>query len=148
MHRVYNGGVDVSIDVSQTLKGLDFTWKKLDNSVEFATEQVGMAAVAVMKSLIQGRHKAGTPTPSAQGSPPTNITGNLRRSISSNVKRGFGLSYTATVGPTMIYSRALELGMGKNNVKYPFVLPAARIMLLTGRARVTYVNALRFALSK
>jgi hypothetical protein len=140
--------MEVNIQLDNALKGLEVKNTEFLAAVEFATTQTGLDAVTVMKNQIKGAHKRGTPTPSKPNSPPTNITGNLRRSISSNVKRGFGLSYTATVGPTMIYSRALELGMGKNNVKYPFVLPTATIMLTTGRARATYVSALRYALSK
>lgn len=140
--------MEVKVNVRDALKGLDVKNVNALAAIEFATTQVGFEAVAVMKNQIQGAHKRGTPTPSKPNTPPTNVTGNLRRSISSNVKRGFGLSYTATVGPTMIYSRALEMGMGKSGVKYPFVLPTARIMLTTGRARATYVSALRYALSK
>lgn len=140
--------MNVKINVTDAIKGLEVKNLNINTAAEFATTQVGLDAVTVMKSLIVGSHKRGTPTPSRPNSPPTNITGNLRRSISSSTKQGFGASYIATVGPTMIYSRALELGMGKNNVKYPFVLPTAKIMLTTGRARATYVNALRYALSK
>jgi hypothetical protein len=140
--------MDVKVNVKDALKGLDVKNLNVLTAVEFATQQTGLDAVTVMKSLITGGHKMGTPTPSKPNSPPTNVTGNLRRSISSSTKRGFGLSYIATVGPAMIYSRALELGMGNNNTKYPFVLPTAKIMLTTGRARATYVNALRYALSK
>jgi hypothetical protein len=140
--------MEVNIELGNTLKDLDVKNLNILTAIEFATTQTGLDAVTVMKSLITGAHKKGTPTPSSPGQPPTNITGNLRRSISSSVKRGFGLSYIATVGPTMIYSRALELGMGDDNVKYPFVLPTATIMLTTGRARTTYVSALRYALSK
>jgi hypothetical protein len=140
--------MNVKVNVQDALKGLDVKNVDFLEAIEYATTQTGLDAVTVMKSLIVGGHKMGTPTPSRPGQPPTNVTGNLRRSISSNVQQGFGLSYTATVGPGMIYSRSLELGMGKNNVKYPFVFPTATIMLTTGRARATYVRALRYALSK
>ena len=140
--------MNVNVNVSDAIKGLDIKNANFLTAVEFATTQVGLEAVSVMKSQIKGAHKRGTPTPSRPNTPPTNITGNLRRSISSSTKRGFGLSYIATVGPGMIYSRALELGMGKNNVKYPFVLPTAKIMITGGRARAIYVNALRYAVSK
>jgi hypothetical protein len=139
--------MNVKVNVSDALKGLDAKNADFLRAINFATTQVGYEAVAVMKNQIQGAHKSGTPTPSAPNTPPTNITGNLRRSITSTSRRGFGLTYIATVGPGMVYSRALELGMGKNNVKYPFVLPTAKIMINTGRARATYVSALRYALS-
>jgi len=140
--------MEVNIKLDATLKGLDTKNKDFLAAIEFATTQTGLDAASVMRSLIVGGHKKGTPTPSRPGQPPTNVTGTLRRYISSNVKQGFGLSYIATVGSTVHYSRNLELGMGKNNVKYPFILPTARIMLTTGRARATYVRALRYALSK
>ena len=140
--------MDVKVNVRDALKGLDVKNADFLTAIEFATIQTGLDAATVMKSLIVGGHKMGTPTPSKPGQPPTNVTGTLKKYISSNVKRGFGLSYIAIVGSTAVYSKNLELGMGKNNVKYPFILPTARIMLTTGRARATYVRALRYALSK
>ena len=140
--------MDVVVKVSDTIKGLDVVDANALKAIEFATTQVGEVARDSMKNLIKGGHKMGTPTPSRPNTPPTNVTGKLRGSISTSVKRGFGNSYIATVGPGVHYARNLELGMGRYNTKYPFVAPTAKIMLSNGRARSVYVNALRYALSK
>jgi len=59
---------------------------------------------------------------------PNVISGALRRSITTTVRReGFG-DYTASVYPTMVYARAVELGnkRWKQDVKYPYLMPAAK----------------------
>ena len=60
------------------------------------------------------------------GEGPNVVSGDLRRSIKTKMRRqGFG-SYTATVGPSMVYGRAVELGnpSWKSGVKYPYLVPA------------------------
>ena len=142
--------MDVRADTQKTEKGILALNKKIENAVYFATREVAMVATAEMKKQIRGGHKAGTPTPSAPNTPPTNITGNLRRSIRPVVKKGFGNQYTATVGAYMVYARALELGhpRWRSGLKYPFVEPTGRIMATNNRARNIYVNALRHVLGK
>jgi hypothetical protein len=63
---------------------------------------------------------------------PNVVSGDLRRSIHTTLKPGFGGKYTATVSPTVLYARAVELG-GKNwqgqpwrNGGYPYMGPAYR----------------------
>lgn len=67
------------------------------------------------------------------GSPPNWITGNLMRSVTTEMPRpGKGFStYKAITGPTAIYSRQLEMGGGvwKSGVKYPYVQPSYERML-------------------
>jgi hypothetical protein len=63
-----------------------------------------------------------------EGKGPNVISGSLRRSITTTIKRqGFG-DYVASVYPTMIYARAVELGnrRWKSRVKYPYLMPAAK----------------------
>lgn len=60
------------------------------------------------------------------GHPPMNRTGNLRRSITGE-KSSLGFAhYYAVVGPTMVYSRRVELGGGKwkSGTKFPYMQPA------------------------
>jgi len=61
------------------------------------------------------------------GQPPMNRTGNLRRSITgAKAREGFA-KYSATVGPTMVYSRAVELGGAPNwhnGENFPYMKPA------------------------
>ena len=58
--------------------------------------------------------------------PPQKRTGTLQRSITGKKDReGFG-TYTAVVGPGIIYGRRLELGGGnwKQGIKFPYMQPA------------------------
>lgn len=64
--------------------------------------------------------------PAVSGQPPKNRTGNLRRSIrGQKFREGFG-SYSAIVGPTIIYGRRVELGGGNwpEGVNFPYMKPA------------------------
>jgi hypothetical protein len=73
-----------------------------------------------------GKHAPGQPHIPGTGPGPNAGTGLLRRSISVHTKKGFG-NYVASVGPTVVYSRAVELGhpRWKSGVKYPYLRPAA-----------------------
>lgn len=137
----------VTVDDKGAILGVTHMSEKLLEAIKFATEQVGFVAVEQMQGLIKGHHKMGTPTPSRRGTPPTNVTGFLRNSIRSTTT-GFKDRYTVVVGPHAVYARALEFGIGKNKVKYPFVAPTAKIMREKNRARNIYVNALRDVTSK
>lgn len=61
---------------------------------------------------------------------PNRRTGNLANSFRRDVREGFG-DYIASVYPTAVYSRVLELGGGSNwrgepwgsEVKYPYMSP-------------------------
>lgn len=62
--------------------------------------------------------------------PPMNRTGNLRRSIHGERFDGGFAKYSAIVGPSVIYARAVELGgpyappSWKDGQKFPFMSPA------------------------
>jgi hypothetical protein len=88
---------------------------RLDAATEAATAE-GVSAIERQAKLELSRaaHPRGTPTPSAPGEPPAAITGTLRRSMRSTTARrvGFG-SYSAQVGPTVVYARAQELGIDR-----------------------------------
>jgi phage gpG-like protein len=65
--------------------------------------------------------------PAISGQPPKNRTGNLRRSITGKkAQEGFA-SYSAVVGPTTVYARAVELGGAPtwiNGEHFPYMKPA------------------------
>jgi hypothetical protein len=87
---------------------------------------LGLEADAKRMSQAGGSHPAGTKTPASPGGPPAAITGNLTRSIvASPTVKGFN-GYEATVGPGMVYARALEFGnpLWKSGVRYPYMAPA------------------------
>lgn len=91
-----------------------------------------------------GSHKRGTKREAGGGDGPNVITGNLRRSIKTELRQGFG-SYVATVGPTMIYARQVELGGGrwKSGVKYPYLKPALDELQSSGALQRVFLTAFR-----
>ena len=67
------------------------------------------AMVKIQLSLTS--HKKGTPTPSPPGSPPSLVSGALRRSIQVEGPAQSGTAaWTVHVGPTIVYGRIQELG--------------------------------------
>jgi hypothetical protein len=86
----------------------------------------------------------------ATGGGPNVVTGALRRSIRTDIVRGFG-NYVAVakVGPTVEYARAVELG-GKNwgGVKYPYLEPAARTLIMNGTLNRIFVSAVKREIAK
>lgn len=103
------------------LDGLDAMLSALDGlgeRVEAATPG-GLTKAAhhveamVKLELSRTSHPRGTPTPSPPGSPPSLISGALRRSIQVEGPRPTGGGrWTAQIGPTIIYGRIQELGGG------------------------------------
>jgi len=121
---------------------------KVDLAVRQAITAMATEATRAIKSEIKGHHPMGTPTPSSAGSPPTNVTGNLRRSVRFEVKQmGFG-DYYAVAGPTAIYGRALEMGRDDwGGVNYPFVAPAKQKLMSSGKLKQIYTDSIRAALA-
>jgi hypothetical protein len=68
----------------------------------------------------------------------------LKRSIKTTYRSGLGV-YTAEVGPTMIYARQVEKGGGKwpAGVKYPYLEPAALMLLKNGTLTRVFTTAVR-----
>jgi hypothetical protein len=65
--------------------------------------------------------------PAISGQPPKNRTGNLKRSITGEKARQGFASYSAIVGPTAIYGRAVELGGAptwRDGQHFPYMKPA------------------------
>lgn len=99
----------------------------IESAGEYALSQVAFAVEAQAKrNALTGQHPRGKGHIPGTGPGPNRVTGNLIRSITTEVRQGFG-TYTASVFPTMIYSRAVELGnpRWKSGVKYPYLAPAA-----------------------
>ena len=97
---------------------------KLEAAAVYALSQVAFAIEAEAKKNFQGTHKrGGRHVPNSTGGPNV-VTGALRRSINTEIRKGFG-TYEAKVFPTMIYARAVELGLS-NGARYPYLMPAAR----------------------
>jgi hypothetical protein len=80
----------------------------MDKGAMAARDEMMLALIQLSKELIEGKRPKGEKATSGQ--PPMNRTGNLRRSIrGEKFRKGFA-SYSAIVGPTIIYGRAVELG--------------------------------------
>jgi len=82
----------------------------MDKGAENARNEMMLSLIQLSKEQIEGRRSKGEKAISGQ--PPMNRTGNLRRSIRGEKFRTGFASYSAIVGPTIIYGRAVELGGG------------------------------------
>jgi hypothetical protein len=131
-------------NLAQVLAGLDLTEKKVNDAARFA---IGMAAAAVerqaKKNANTGTHKRGQGHIPGTGPGPNVVTGNLRRSIYSQTKIGFGSLYVAEVGASMVYARAVEMGLPtwKSGVKYPYMVPAVESLKQSGQLNRTFTGA-------
>ncbi len=84
---------------------------------------VGEAALAIeaeAKANFSGSHRKGQPH--VGGNKPNVVTGTLRRSIHVEGPLATHDGATATVGPSMIYGRRVELGF-KGSTAYPYFQP-------------------------
>lgn len=97
-----------------------------DNAVREAVAKSAALTVKDAQANFEGSHKKGQPH--VGGTKPNVVTGNLRRSIIMQpiVRTGLA-SYSTSVGPTAIYSRAVELGLRQAPaIHYPFFQPGAQ----------------------
>jgi hypothetical protein len=84
----------------------------------------------VKKLLGTSSHRRGTPTPSPPGSPPSLITGNLRRPGQVGDVDGGGSRWSVTVSSRLVYSRIQEFGgrAGHSNLPpRPYMGPGVAI---------------------
>jgi hypothetical protein len=131
-------------NLAQVLAGLDLTEKKVSDAARFA---IGMAAAEVerqaKKNANTGTHPRGQGHIPGTGPGPNVVTGNLRRSIYSQTKVGFGSLYVAEVGASMVYARAVEMGLPtwKSGVKYPYMVPAVDSLKQSGQLNRTFTGA-------
>jgi hypothetical protein len=124
------------------MNGLTVYEKKVMTAAEFAIAQAGFAVERQAKiNANTGTHKRGEGHIQGTGPGPNVVTGTLRRSITTEVRYGFG-SYIATVGPTVEYARAVELGNPKwGGKRYPYLIPAAGALIGNGTLNRVFNNA-------
>jgi hypothetical protein len=137
----------VAVVIVRNLTEVMAGWDKFTENMEFAAEYaVAMAGLAVERqaklNANTGTHKRGQGHIPGTGPGPNVVTGNLRRSIRTDVKYGFG-SYVATVGAYAEYARAVELGSSrwKSGVKYPYLGPAADTLRKNGTLNRVFTQA-------
>ena len=111
----------------------------IDKGARAAVDEIAEALEKLIKEEIKGQRgftlgpQGGKIWDKAEaGKPPMNRTGNLRKSIKSyKIRQGFA-TYRAEIGPTAIYSRAVEMGgnyappswQNTSAMKgFPYVLP-------------------------
>jgi hypothetical protein len=144
-------------NLKDVLAAIDGAAEKIEQGAQLGIMRVGLAVERQAKLNFQGTRsyekrtskngrpylKITPPTP-VGGSGPNTVTGNLKRSIKTTYRVGLGL-YTAEVGPTMIYARQVEKGGGKwpPGVKYPYLEPAALMLLRSGKINRIFTTAVK-----
>lgn len=107
--------------------------KDIDLGAKLARDEMMNALIQLSKEEIKGRRPKGQKA--IAGQPPMNRTGNLRRSIKGDPYRSGFASYSAIVGPTIVYGRSVELGgqysppswYGTSATRgFPYMAPAFR----------------------
>ena len=113
-------------NLSLVRKKVDKFTGNIDLSTRMARDEMMAALIQLSKEQIQGKRPKNTKAWTGSPTPPMNRTGDLRRSIKGEKFRQGFASYTAIVGPTVIYGRRVELGGGNwpSGVRFPYMEPA------------------------
>jgi hypothetical protein len=137
----------IRVEMSATLNSLDRNIDEIEAAAFYAIGQVALRVEKLAKENASGparkRNSDGTLTPPrhinwAGGGPngPNVITGTLRRSIHTEVRKGFA-TFEATVSPSVYYAKSVETGEGRRGVGYPFIMPAANAIAPKAQAIFT-----------
>lgn len=143
-------GAIIVRNMTEVFGALSAFEKRMELAAEMGVAQAGLAVEREAKiNANTGTHKRGEGHIQGTGPGPNVVTGTLRRSISTEVRYGFG-SYIATVGPTVEYARSVELGnpRWKSGVRYPFLAPAAEKLIKDGTIQRVFTNAVRKQMTK
>lgn len=118
-------------DYSATFIGLDRALSDIADLPNRA-RRGARAVVAAGQAILVREAQAGFSGAHAKGAPhvggdqPNVVTGDLRRSIRMFPPMEVAtLTFAGKVGPTMIYGRAVELGLPSWTRGYPYMKPAA-----------------------
>ena len=149
-------------NLTEVLAAIDGTKTKIEQGAQLGIMRAGLAVERQAKLNFQGtrsyekrvsRNGRGylviTPPKHQGGSGPNTVTGNLKRSIKTTYRVGFG-NYIAEVGPTMVYARQVEKGGGNwsSGVKYPYLEPAALMLLRNGTINRVFMTAVKEKLGR
>lgn len=144
-------------NLSEVLAAIDGSKDKIEQGAQIGIMRAGLAVERQAKLNFQGTRSytkkvsrngnpyiVTSPNKHVGGSFPNTVTGNLKRSIKTTYRVGFG-SYIAEIGPTMIYARQVEKGGGnwKSGVKYPYLEPAALTLLRNGTINRVFTTAIK-----
>jgi hypothetical protein len=137
-------GAVVVRNLSEVMSGLNNFERNVMEAAEFGIAQAALALEReAKKNANTGTHARGEGHLPGTGPGPNVVTGTLRRSITTEVRYGFG-SYIATVGPTVEYARTVELGHPKwRGKRYPYLIPAAGKLVGNGTLSRVFTNAFR-----
>ena len=115
----------ITSNIYTVKKAINEKLAEVDVSVMKARDEMMARLIQLSMEEIKGQRPKGQKA--TTGEPPMNRTGNLRRSITGKkAQEGFA-RYSAEVGPTTVYSRAVELGGAptwKNGEHFPYMKPA------------------------
>ena len=145
-------------NLSEVLAAIDGAKSKIEQGAQIGIMRAGLAVERQAILNFQGTRSYQkrtskitgnsylkvTPPKHVGGSGPNTITGNLKRSIKTTYRVGFE-SYIAEIGPTMIYARQVEKGGGNwpSGVKYPYLEPAALMLLRNGTINRVFTTAIK-----
>ena len=113
-------------NLNEVLRGLGKTEERIEVAARFGIAQVGLAVEREVKITLNNNPHVRTRSGwspaghiGGEGTPPNRRSGNLMSSVRTEIRYGYG-TYTASVFPTMIYARRLEVGLN-----YPYLRPSA-----------------------
>lgn len=147
-------------NVSAVVAGLGLTMKQIDEASFYAVRMAGLAVEKQARENANNGTRTYEKRVSASGRPylkisppkhigpsgkgPNVVTGELKRHITTGAPRkGFG-TYEVTVASTMVYARAVELGLPSwKGVRYPYLAPAAKTLKDRGELSRIFIGALR-----
>jgi Bacteriophage HK97-gp10, putative tail-component len=136
------------VNIREVIAGLKTYEEKVEKAAEFGLTRAALAIERQAKlNANTGVHPRGEGHIKGTGPGPNVVTGTLRRSITTEVRYGFG-SYVATVGPTVEYARAVELGSSrwKSGVRYPYLYPAVGFLVNSGQLNRIFTSSFTSAL--
>lgn len=150
------GGAIIIKNLDDVLKAVNGAATKIEQGAQIGIMRAGLVVERQAKINFQGTRsyekrvskKTGnawlriTPPRHVGGKGPNTVTGNLKRSIHTTFRTGFG-TYIAEVGASMVYARAVEQGLPqKPSVKYPYLEPAALMMIGNGTVQRVFITAI------
>lgn len=116
-------------NIPEVRREIDRAMGNLEKGARLARDAMMSRLIQLAQEQIKG-DRSNVGYPATPGQPPMNVTGNLRRSIRGEKFRIGFATYTAVVGPTIVYGRSVELGdpynppSWRNGQNFPYMKPA------------------------